>query len=144
MGERIIFNTAIAANMELVNTLSKFTDTSDNGKATRQEALEAIVLMLAPIVPHICDQLWKDLGHQQAVVSALWPTVDSAALEQDSIEMVIQVNGKLRSKISVLAAASSDEIKAMALADENALRFIEGKPIKKVIVVPKKLVNIVI
>ncbi|MEY3288753.1 MAG: hypothetical protein RLZZ419_995 [Pseudomonadota bacterium] len=144
IGVRIIFNTAIAANMELVNTLSKFTDTSDNGKAIRQEALEAIVLMLAPIVPHICDQLWKDLGHQQAVVSALWPTVDSAALEQDSIEMVIQVNGKLRSKISVLATASSDEVKELALADENALRFIEGKPIKKVIVVPKKLVNIVI
>jgi leucyl-tRNA synthetase len=144
IGVRIIFNTAIAANMELVNTLSKFTDTSDNGKAIRQEALEAIVLMLAPIVPHICDQLWKDLGHQEAVVSALWPTVDSAALEQDSIEMVIQVNGKLRSKISVLTTASSDEVKAMALADENALRFIEGKPIKKVIVVPKKLVNIVI
>jgi leucyl-tRNA synthetase len=144
IGVRIIFNTAIAANMELVNTLSKFTDTSDNGKAIRQEALEAIVLMLAPIVPHICDQLWKDLGHQQAVVSALWPTVDSAALEQDLIDMVIQVNGKLRSKISVLATASSDEVKELALADENALRFIEGKPIKKVIVVPKKLVNIVI
>jgi leucyl-tRNA synthetase len=144
IGVRIIFNTAIAANMELVNTLSKFTDNSDNGKAIRQEALEAIVLMLAPIVPHICDQLWKDLGHQQAVVSVSWPELDSAALEQDSIEMVIQVNGKLRSKISVLATASSDEIKAMALNDESALRFIEGKSIKKVIVVPKKLVNIVV
>jgi leucyl-tRNA synthetase len=144
IGVRIIFNTAIAANMELVNTLSRFTDNSDNGKAIRQEALEAIVLMLAPIVPHICDQLWKDLGHQQAVVSVSWPELDSAALEQDSIEMVIQVNGKLRSKISVLVTASSDEIKAMALNDESALRFIEGKSIKKVIVVPKKLVNIVV
>ncbi|WP_262964025.1 leucine--tRNA ligase [Methylobacter psychrophilus] len=144
IGVRIIFNTAIAANMELVNTLSKFTDTSDNGKAIRQEALEAIVLMLAPIVPHICDQLWKDLGHEQAVVSVSWPELDSTALEQDSIEMVIQVNGKLRSKISVLATASVDEIKAMALSDENALRFIEGQPVKKVIVVPKKLINIVV
>ncbi|UOA10631.1 leucine--tRNA ligase [Methylobacter sp. S3L5C] len=144
IGVRIIFNTAIAANMELVNTLSKFTDASDNGKAVRQEALEAIVLMLAPIVPHICDQLWKDLGHHQAVVSVSWPELDSTALEQDSIEMVIQVNGKLRSKICVLATASIDEIKTMALSDENALRFIEGKPIKKVIVVPKKLINIVV
>ena len=144
MGVRTIFNTAIAANMELVNTLAKFTDDSDNGKAIRQEALEAIVLMLAPIVPHICHQLWQDLGHQQAVVSESWPEVDSSALEQDSIELVIQVNGKLRSKISVSATASSDEVQAMALKDEHALRFIEGKPIRKVIVVPKKLVNIVV
>jgi len=144
IGVRTIFNTAIAANMELVNILSKFTDDSDNGKAIRQEALEAIVLMLAPIVPHICHQLWKDLGHEQAIVSESWPEVDSAALEQDSIELVIQVNGKLRSKISVSATASLDEMEAMALNDEHALRFIDGKPVRKVIVVPKKLVNIVI
>jgi leucyl-tRNA synthetase len=144
MGERIIFNTAIAANMELVNTLAKFTDNSDNGKAVRQEALEAIVLMLAPMVPHICHQLWHDLGHEQAVVSASWPQVDSSALEQDTIELVIQVNGKLRSKISVSATATTDEVQTMALNDEQALRFIDGKPIRKVIVVPKKLVNIVV
>ena len=144
MGVRTIFNTAIAANMELVNTLAKFTDDSGNGKAIRQEALEAIVLMLAPIVPHICHQLWQDLGHQQTVVSESWPEVDSSALEQDSIELVIQVNGKLRSKISVPATASSDEVQALALQDEHALRFIEGKTIRKVIVVPNKLVNIVV
>ena len=144
MGERIIFNTAIAANMELVNTLAKFTDNSDNGIAVRQEALEAIVLMLAPMVPHICHQLWLDLGHEEPVVSASWPKVDSSALEQDTIELVIQVNGKLRSKISVSATATSEEVQSMALQDEQALRFIEGKPILKVIVVPKKLVNIVV
>jgi leucyl-tRNA synthetase len=144
MGERIIFNTAIAANMELVNTLAKFTDNCDNGKAVRQEALEAIVLMLAPMVPHICHQLWLDLGHEQAVVSASWPQVDSSALEQDTIELVIQVNGKLRSKISVSATATTDEVQTMALNDEQALRFIDGKSIRKVIVVPKKLVNIVV
>ncbi len=144
VGVRTIFNTAIASNMELVNSLSKFTDDSGNGKAIRQEALEAIVLMLAPIVPHICHQLWLDLGHERHVVSESWPEVESAALEQDSIELVIQVNGKLRGKISVPATASSDEIQAMALNDEHAQRFIEGKPIRKVIVVPKKLVNIVV
>jgi leucyl-tRNA synthetase len=144
MGERIIFNTAIAANMELVNTLSKFTDMSDNGKVIRQEALEAIVLMLAPIVPHICHQLWQDLGHQEAVVRAPWPKVDVSALEQDIIEIVIQVNGKLRSKISVSATVSSDELQTLALNDDYIMRFIEGKPLKKVIVVPKKLVNIVV
>jgi len=144
MGERIIFNTAIAANMELVNSLAKFTDPSDNGKAIRQEALEAIVLMLAPMVPHICHQLWRDLGYKQDVVSASWPKVDSAALEQDTIDLVIQVNGKLRSKISVSPTATSEEVQALALNDEHALRFIDGKPIRKVIVVPNKLVNIVV
>jgi len=144
VGVRTIFNTAIAANMELVNTLSRFVDESDNGKAIRQEALEAIVLMLSPIVPHICHQLWLDLGHQQAVLGVAWPQVDESALEQDTIELVIQVNGKLRSKISVSITASSEEIQAQALSDELALRFIDGKPIRKVIVVPKKLVNIVV
>ena len=144
VGVRTIFNTAIAANMELVNTLSKFVDESDNGKAIRQEALESIVLMLSPIVPHICHQLWLDLGHQQAVLGVAWPQVDESALEQDTIELVIQVNGKLRSKISVSITASSEEIQAQALSDELALRFIDGKPIRKVIVVPKKLINIVV
>jgi leucyl-tRNA synthetase len=100
--------------------------------------------MLAPMVPHICHQLWLDLGHEQAVVSASWPQVDSSALEQDTIELVIQVNGKLRSKISVSATATTDEVQTMALNDEQALRFIDGKSIRKVIVVPKKLVNIVV
>jgi leucyl-tRNA synthetase len=144
LGRRYTFNTAIAANMELVNALSRFNDESENGKAVRQEALEAIVLMLSPIVPHICHQLWLDLGHQQAVVSESWPEVDVTALELDSLELVIQVNGKLRSKISVSTSASKEEMEAMALADENVKRFIEDKPVKKVIVVPKKLVNIVV
>ncbi|MGZ5055416.1 MAG: leucine--tRNA ligase, partial [Methylobacter sp.] len=143
-GRRYTFNTVIAANMELINTLSKFTDDSDNGKAVRQEALEAIVLMLSPIVPHICHQLWQDLGHQEAVVSASWPEVDAAALEQDTLELVLQVNGKLRSKMSVSINASKEEIEAMALNDEHIKRFIEDQSIKKVIVVPKKLVNIVV
>jgi leucyl-tRNA synthetase len=144
MSVRIIFNTAIAANMELINTLSKFTDESDNGKAIRQEVLESIVLMLSPMVPHICHQLWLDLGHDNAVVSEQWVTFDESALVQDSLDYMIQVNGKLRSKISVSASASKDDIQAAALNDEHILHFIDGQPIKKVIVVPNKLVNIVI
>jgi leucyl-tRNA synthetase len=143
-GRRYTFNTVIAANMELINTLSKFVDDSDNGKAIRQEVLETIVLMLSPIVPHVCHQLWLDLGHQQAVVSASWPTVDATALEQNTLELVLQVNGKLRSKMTVSITATKDEIEAMALSDEHVKRFIEDQPIKKVIVVPKKLVNIVV
>ena len=144
MGVRTIFNTAIAANMELINTLGKFTDDSDNGKAIRQEVLEAIVLMLSPIVPHICHQLWLDLGHQQAVVTVPWPLVDESALTQDSLDLIVQVNGKLRGKINVSATATSDEIQKIALSDEHVQRFIEGNAVKKIIVVPKKLVNIVI
>ncbi len=143
-GRRYTFNTVIASNMELINTLAKFVDDSDNGKAIRQEALEAIVLMLSPIVPHICHQLWLDLGYQQAVVGASWPKVDTTALAQDTLELVLQVNGKLRSKMSVSVKASKDDIEAMALNDEYVKRFIEGKPVRKVIVVPNKLVNIVV
>ncbi len=144
MSVRIIFNTAIAANMELLNTLSKFTDESNNGKAIRQEALEAIVLMLSPMVPHICHQLWLDLGHSNSVVTETWVTVDESALVQDSLEYVIQVNGRLRSKVSVSATATNAEIQAIALEDEHTKHFIGEQPIKKVIVVPNKLVNIVI
>ncbi|MDD5114914.1 MAG: leucine--tRNA ligase, partial [Methylobacter sp.] len=143
-GRRLTFNTAIAANMELVNTLSRFVDESDNGRAVRQEALESIVLLLSPIVPHVTHQLWLDLGHQQAVVSEQWPKVDESALAQNTLELVIQVNGKLRSKLSVSVDAGKDEIEKLALSDEQALRFMEGKPVKKVIVVPGKLVNIVV
>lgn len=143
-GRRYTFNTVIAANMELVNTLSKTSDGSDNGKALRQEALEAILLMLAPIVPHVCQQLWQELGHEKAIVIESWPAVDESALEQDSIKMILQVNGKLRGEILVSAGSSKDEIEKMALADENVMRFVEDKSIKKIIVVPKRLVNIVV
>lgn len=143
-GRRYTFNTVIAANMELVNTLAKMSDNSGNGKAVKQEVLEAILLMLSPIVPHICRQLWVELGHEKDIVSEVWPCVDESALEQNSLKMMLQVNGKLRGNISVLVEASNLEIKTMALADKNILRFIADKPIKKVIVVPKRLVNIVV
>ncbi len=144
INRRHTFNTAIAANMELVNALSKFDDDSDNGRAVRQETLETIVLMLSPITPHVCQQLWAALGHSSTVVIADWPNIDESALQQDSIQMVVQVNGKLRSKLMISAAASKDDIEAAALADEAIQRNIEGKEIRKIIVVPKKLVNIVV
>ncbi len=144
MGVRTIFNTAIAANMELLNTLSKFTDESHNGKAIRQEILEAITLMLSPIVPHICDQLWRDLGHDNAIISERWLSVDESALVQNSLDLMVQVNGKLRGKISVSATTSNTDIETAALNDATVLKFIDGSPIKKVIIVAGKLVNIVI
>ncbi|MFI3122890.1 MAG: leucine--tRNA ligase, partial [Methylococcales bacterium] len=144
MGVRTIFNTAIAANMELLNTLSKFTDESNNGKAIRHEILEAITLMLSPIVPHICDQLWRELGHENAIVSERWLNVDESALVQNSLDLMVQINGKLRGKISVLATTSNADIETAALNDATVLKFIDGSPVKKVIIVAGKLVNIVI
>jgi leucyl-tRNA synthetase len=144
LGRRHTFNTAIAANMELINALYKFDDDSDNGRAIKQEVLEAVVLMLAPIIPHISQQLWGELGHASDIVVESWPVVDETAMQQDSLQMMVQVNGKLRSKLTVATSASKDDIETMALADENIKRYVEDKAIKKVIVVPKKLVNIVV
>ena len=144
MGRRFTFNTAIAAVMELTNALNKAEDNTPAGRAIMQEAVEAMVLMLSPIVPHITHALWKELGHTDAVVQAAWPVVDSAALKSDTIELVIQVNGKLRGRISVAAHADQAAVQASALADPNVMRFTDGKDVKKVVVVPGKLVNIVV
>jgi leucyl-tRNA synthetase len=143
IGRRRVFNTAVAAVMELMNALDRFSDVTDPGRGLRQEALEKIVLMLSPIVPHICHALWQELGHQGAIIDVRWPEPDAAALEQDSVEIVLQVNGKLRGRIVVPAGASETDVKEAALADAAVLRWVEGKPIRKVIVVPGKLVNVV-
>jgi leucyl-tRNA synthetase len=144
MSRRFTFNTAIAANMELLNAVQRFEDAGEQGHALRQEALELVTLMLSPIVPHIAERLWRELGHGETVATVAWPKVDESALVQDSIELVVQVNGKLRGKITVPVNAANDTVQAAALADANVQRFTEGKPPKKVIVVPKKLVNIVV
>lgn len=144
IGRRYTFNTAIAANMELMNTLSRFEDDSAQGRAVMQEALDAIVLMLSPIVPHITHALWYALGHQQAVVDCEWPAVDETALVQASIELVVQVNGKVRCRINVAPDASQDVIKAVVMDEENVQKHIADKPVRKIIVVPGKLVNVVV
>jgi leucyl-tRNA synthetase len=144
IGRRYTFNTAIAANMELMNELQRFEDTSGQGRAVLQEALEAVVLMLSPIVPHITHALWHALGHAGAVVDCAWPAVDAAALVQDSIDLVVQVNGKVRGRVSVAADADREAVQASVMAEDNVLRHIGDKPVKKFILVPGKLVNIVV
>ncbi|MDN3520606.1 leucine--tRNA ligase [Halomonas ramblicola] len=144
IGRRTTFNTAIAAVMELTNALGRFDDASPQGLAVVREAVEACVLLLAPIVPHACHALWRELGHESPVIDAPWPTVDESALARDSIELVVQVNGKLRARIQVAADADKAAIEAEAFAAENVQRHTEGKTIRKVIVVPGKLVNIVV
>ncbi len=144
MGRRFTFNTAIAANMELLNAVSRFDDNGNQGLAIRREVLESVVLMLAPIIPHVCQVLWKQLGQSGNVIEVNWPQVDDSALLQNTLTLVVQVNGKLRGKITMPFETSRESIESQALQDENVLRFIEGKQVRKVIVVPNKLVNIVV
>jgi leucyl-tRNA synthetase len=141
---RFTFNTAIAAVMELLNSLAKYDDSSAQGRAVRQEALEIAVLTLSPIVPHITHTLWKELGRQGALIDTPWPAFDEAALVSDTVQLAVQVNGKLRGQIVVPADASQADIEAAAKSDENVLRHTEGKAIAKIIVVPGRLVNIVV
>ncbi|NNC78327.1 MAG: leucine--tRNA ligase [Woeseiaceae bacterium] len=144
IGRRHSFNTAIAAAMELLNAVNKLEQRTDQDRAVIREALDAVVLMLSPMVPHICDALWHALGHKDALINQGWPAVDEAALEQELIELVVQVNGKLRGKIAAAPDALKDSIIEQALAEPNVQRFIEGRDIRKTIVVPGRLVNVVV
>ena len=142
-GRRQQFNTAIAAVMELLNQYDKTDTGSEQGRAVAQEVLETAVRLLWPIVPHICETLWSELNGAK-LWEAGWPTVDEAALVKSEIEVMVQVNGKLRGKITVAADTSKADLEAAALANEGAVKFMEGKPAKKIIVVPGRLVNIVV
>ena len=143
IGQHHKFNTAIAQVMTLMNVLEKAATATEQDRALVHEGLEIVTLLLAPITPHISHELWQRLGHADAVIDAQWPQVDESALVQDSLTLVVQVNGKLRGEIIVAASASREDVEAAARANENVLRFTEGLSIRKVIVVPGKLVNIV-
>ncbi|WP_341936286.1 leucine--tRNA ligase [Marinimicrobium sp. C2-29] len=143
-GRRQTFNTAIAAVMELMNEVGKLSDRANpEGLAVEREALEAAVLLLAPIVPHLTQALWQAMGHEGIPLDAPWPSVDEAALERSAIEVVVQVNGKVRDKIQAPVDAPREDMEKLARAQPNVQRFLEGATVRKVIVVPNKLVNIV-
>ena len=137
------FNTAIAAVMELLNQYDKTDTSGEHGQAVAREVLEAVVLLLSPIVPHICETLWGELAGGNLWQQS-WPAVDNAALVQTEIEIRVQVNGKLRDKIQIAADADEAAVKAAALATAGAQKFMEGQEPKKIVVVPKRLVNIVV
>ena len=143
-GRRQTFNTAIAAVMELCNHISRFLLKEEQDKAAVAEALSSSLLLLAPVVPHITHRLWQVLGNTHHIEDELWPDVDEAARVKSTIELVVQVNGKLRARIDAPADADKDALEEMAQASENVQRFTEGKTIRKIIVVPGKLVNIVV
>ena len=140
-GRRQTFNTAIAAVMELMNDISKFSDDSEQGLAVEREALESATLLMAPVAPHIAHVLWNAFGHEGAVIDAAWPGYDEAALVRSNIEMVVQINGKVRAKLQVAADAAEDAIIELAKADANVAKFLEGKEIKMCKVIKGKLVT---
>ena len=144
IGRRYTFNTAIASVMEMINAMLRTDNTTANDRAILHEGLETAVLLLAPIVPHITAAIWSALGHEGALIDAAWPVADREAMTLEENQLVVQVNGRLRAKITVPINAGKGEIEAAALANENVRRFIDGKIIKKVVIVPSRLVNIVI
>ena len=144
IGRRRTFNTAIAAVMELLNAVSKFEADGAADRRVTQEALEIAVLSLSPIVPHVTHALWQALGHATALIDEPWMAVDAAALATSTLEVVVQVNGKLRSRISVPVDADDTALRAAALADPNVQKYVGAAAVRKVIVVRGKLVNVVV
>lgn len=144
IGRRQTFNTAIAACMELMNELSKFEEASESSRRVMQEALETLVLMLSPMTPHLSQNLWIALGKEGLVVDATWPVVDESALVKSEIELMVQVNGKLRGKIEVSVDTDKETILTLAKNDATIMKFIDGKELLKEIVVPGRLVNLVV
>ncbi|OAM51419.1 leucine--tRNA ligase [Methylovorus sp. MM2] len=144
-GRRHTFNTAIASVMELMNALAKIEGVDETTRALRQETLEAAVILLSPIVPHISHTLWSELSPNNSLLDASWPVADKAAMVQDEIEMVIQVNGKLRGSITVDGTTTKDVIEKLALAQPFVQKYLEdGASVRKIIVVPNKLINVVV
>ena len=140
---RFHFNTAIAAVMELVNAIYLF-DAKREHPGVLREALETVVILLTPFVPHIAEEMWSQLGHEDRLSLRSWPVCDKEALVEQSIMLVVQVNGKVRGKVTVAADASEDLIRQTALEEPIVARFISEKTVRKVIVVPGRLVNVVV
>jgi leucyl-tRNA synthetase len=144
IGRRRTFNTAIAAVMELLNSLAKFPQSAPQDRSVAHEALEIAVICLSPIIPHVTHALWRALGHSTALIDERWPQADASALEQSSVQIVVQVNGKLRAHLTVPASTDDESLRAAAVADPHVQKFIGGAQVRKVIVVRGKLVNVVV
>jgi len=144
IGRRYTFNTAIAAVMELVNDLNVFQIEDEIDQKVAKEAITSVLLLLSPIVPHICNRLWLDLGFDQPIIDEVWPKHNPHLMMTDTLEIIVQVNGKLRSKITVDSSIGNPELEQLVLMDEKIKKYTDDQTIKKIIIVPKKLVNIVI
>jgi leucyl-tRNA synthetase len=143
------FNTAISAVMELVNALVEFERATPDGVTGEEragllrEAVETTLLLLAPVCPHLTEELWSALGHSQSLFTQSWPVADAAAMVRDEVEIVVQVDGRVRSRLTADAAAREPEIRELALADGRVRPWLDGRQVSKVVVVPGRLVNIV-
>jgi leucyl-tRNA synthetase len=144
IGRRQTFNTAIAAVMELSNHLGRFEDRSAQGRAVLDEAWRAVIRLMAPITPHICETLWEMLGESGSVVAAKWPETDESARVRDLLTLVVQVNGKLRARVEMPPGCDQAQAMAIAAAEDNVSRHTEGKTIRKVIYIQDRLLNIVV
>ncbi len=144
LGRRHTFNTAIAAVMEFMNALGRLDDSSPAARSVTQEAMEKVVLLLSPIVPHICHALWRELRPGAELLDQSWPQADNAALVQDEIELIVQVNGKLRGRIRIATDEKPAAIQRLALENDQVQKFIAGNTVKKVVLVPGRLINIVV
>jgi leucyl-tRNA synthetase len=146
--QRFHFNTAISAVMELVNAIYQYRSEHDGcdpqAFSVLRSAVKTAVVLISPMVPHIADEMWEALGHEKSVVYESWPRWDEEAAAEEEQLIVVQVNGKLRNRIYVSPSASREEIKEAALADERIKQFIGGKPVRKVVVIPGRLVNVVV
>jgi len=140
---RQMFNTAIASVMELMNRLQKAPQTTEQDRALLQEALSAVTRLLYPIIPHTCFVLWHELGNHENIEDILWPKVDESALVEDSKLIIVQVNGKLRARITVAADATKEQVEALGLVEEGVIKHTDGLTIRKIIYVPGKLLSIV-
>ena len=144
LNDRFGFNTAIAALMELINDLYKYKELDDRNDAVIKEAIEAVVIILAPFAPHLGEELWLMIGKEASVFDIAWPEYDKSAIQLDEVEIIVQVNGKVRNKINAPVGIDQEAMKDLALNDEKIKEFIEGKDVVKVIAIPSKLVNIVV
>ena len=141
------FNTAIAQIMELMNAVDGYKagpESADGAKSSLAEAIRAMVLLLSPFTPHICEELWREMGNSESLLKAQWPEADQAAMKRDEIEIVLQVNGKLRGRIMVPAGLDPRQVEQAAMEDANVQKWVARDKIVKIIAVPGKLINIVV
>ena len=141
---RFSFNTAISAIMELSNTMNAYRELEEQDLCVLKEAVNAILLLLSPFAPHITEELWHLIGHEDSIYLAPWPTYDLNALVQDEVEIVLQISGKVRDRIVVPTGSTYEQLEAIALSNDKIKEFTAGKEMLKIIVVPGKLVNIVV
>ena len=144
VGGRFSFNTAISSIMELVNALYRYKELEDANQDFMKKAIDTLVIILSPFTPHICEEMWQTLDGTKTLTEVSWPAYDEAALVKDMVEIVVQVNGKLKEKLNVANNLTREELEKTALSDDKVKALTEGKNVVKVIAVPNKLVNIVI